>query len=95
MDYKDLAFTDETGTVQSHINIGSGKEVSIKQLAEAVAEVVGYQGAILWDSTKPDGTMRKLMDSERIKQLGWIPTIDLKSGIGHSYKNFIDAGERF
>jgi GDP-L-fucose synthase len=95
VDYEDLAFTDETGTVQSHINIGSGIEVSIKQLAETVAEVVGYQGAILWDSTKPDGTMRKLMDSERIKQLGWIPTIDLKSGIGHSYKNFIDAGERF
>ena len=93
VNYQDLAFTDETGTVQSHINIGSGVEVSIKQLAETVAEVVGYQGAILWDSTKPDGTMRKLMDSERIQQLGWIPTIDLKSGIIHSYKNFIDAGE--
>ena len=88
VDYQDLAFTDETGTVQSHINIGSGIEVSIKQLAETVAEVVGYQGAILWDSTKPDGTMRKLMDSTRLRAIGYKPSVQLIDGIASSYYDF-------
>ena len=88
VDYQDLAFTDETGTVQSHINIGSGIEVSIKQLAETVAEVVGYQGTILWDSTKPDGTMRKLMDSTRLRAIGYKPSVQLIDGIASSYHDF-------
>lgn len=74
------------------INIGSGKEYSIKELAQMIADVVGYQGDILWDTDKPNGTMRKLLDSSRIHSLGWQPTISLEEGIERTYgwyKKFI------
>jgi GDP-L-fucose synthase len=67
------------------INAGSGEEVSIKQLAEIIAEVVGFEGAIEWDSTKPDGTPRKLMDQSRIKALGWEPQVGLAEGLRRMY----------
>ena len=89
VDYKDIAFTDDSGTVQAHLNVGSGEEISIKALAELVAEVVGYQGAIDWDTTKPDGTPRKLMDSSRLKALGWRPSVSLKEGIATAYQDFL------
>ncbi|WP_372846678.1 GDP-L-fucose synthase family protein [Pontiella sp.] len=87
--YADLAFTDESGTVQSHINIGSGTEISIRALAELVREGVGFEGEIEWDTTKPDGTPRKLMDSARLRRLGWAPKTDLKEGIACAYKDFL------
>jgi GDP-L-fucose synthase len=87
--YDDLAFTDESGTVQSHINIGSGSEVTIRELAELVREVVGFAGEIEWDATKPDGTPRKLMDSSRLRSLGWQPETVLKEGIACAYKDFL------
>ena len=88
-EYKDMAFTDESGTVQSHINVGSGREVTIKELAETVKEVIGFKGEIEWDSTKPDGTPRKLMDSTRINALGWKPQVDLREGIARAYQDFL------
>ena len=87
--YKDMAFTDGSGTVQSHINVGSGKEVTIKQLAETVGEAVGFKGKISWDSSKPDGTPRKLMDSSRINVLGWAPKVTLKEGLARAYQDFL------
>lgn len=87
--YKDMAFTDASGTVQSHINIGSGEEATIREIAETVKEVIGFKGGIVWDSTKPDGTPRKLMDSSRINALGWTPKISLKEGISRAYADFI------
>ena len=69
-----------------HLNMGSGKEVSIKELAEAVKEVVGFEGEIKWDSTKPDGTPRKLMDSSKLAELGWKAKISLKDGLASTYK---------
>jgi len=87
--YKDMAFTDGSGTVQSHINVGSGKEVTIKDLAETVKEVVGFKGVIEWDASKPDGTPRKLMDSSRINALGWKPRVSLKDGITQAYADFL------
>jgi GDP-L-fucose synthase len=87
--YKDMAFTDESGTVQSHINVGSGKEVAIKQLAETVRDVVGFKGKISWDASKPDGTPRKLIDSSRINALGWTPKVTLKEGITRAYQDFL------
>jgi GDP-L-fucose synthase len=87
--YKDMAFTDGSGTVQSHINVGSGKEVTIKQLAETVKEVVGFKGKISWDASKPDGTPRKLMDSSRINALGWTPKVTLKEGLARAYQDFL------
>ncbi len=88
--YEDLAFTDDSETVQSHINIGSGSEVSIRHLAELVKEVIGFEGEIEWDSTKPDGTPRKLMDSSKLRNLGWEPNTDLKEGITCAYKDFLN-----
>ncbi len=87
--YEDMAFTDESGTVQSHINVGSGREVTIKELAETVKKVIGFEGELEWDSTKPDGTPRKLMDSSRINALGWKPKVSLKDGISRAYQDFL------
>ncbi len=70
------------------INVGSGTEVSIRDLSILVAEVVGFTGVIEWDTTKPDGTPRKLMDSSRMFALGWKPTVGLREGIAAAYKDF-------
>ena len=87
--YEDMAFEDGSGTVQSHINVGSGNEVSIKELAETVMAVVGFEGSIEWDTSKPDGTPRKLMDSSRLRNLGWSPTVFLKEGIALAYEDYL------
>ena len=87
--YESMAFEDESGTVQSHINVGSGREVSIKELAETVKAVVGFEGEIEWDTSKPDGTPRKLMDSSRLWNLGWSPKVALKEGIALAYEDYL------
>jgi GDP-L-fucose synthase len=71
------------------INIGYGSDVTVKQLAETVQRVVGYSGGITWDSSKPDGTPRKLMDSSRLFALGWKPQVDLETGIKLAYDFFL------
>jgi GDP-L-fucose synthase len=73
-----------------HINCGAGSEVSIKRLAEIVARVVGYPGKIVFDTTKPDGTPRKFMDSSRIAALGWAPEISLEDGITATYRWYLE-----
>lgn len=75
-----------------HVNVGSGHEVTIKELAETIAEVVGYDAALTWDTTKPDGTPRKLMDSARLHGLGWNNARDLKDGIAQTYADWIANG---
>lgn len=70
------------------INIGTGEDVSIKELAEKVREVVDYQGKIVWDSTKPDGTPRKLLNVNRIRALGWKHKISLEKGAAATYEWF-------
>ncbi|KAF9613735.1 hypothetical protein IFM89_010177 [Coptis chinensis] len=72
-----------------HVNVGSGKEVSIKELAELVKEVVGFEGELVWDSSKPDGTPRKLMDSSKLAGLGWVPKISLRDGLVDTYKWYL------
>lgn len=72
------------------INAGTGKDLTIKNLAETVQEVVGHEGEINWDSTKPDGTPRKLMDVSRINELGWEAEIDLEDGIQNTYQWFLE-----
>jgi GDP-L-fucose synthase len=72
-----------------HINIGSEQELTIKELAELVSEIVGFTGKIVWDSTKPDGTPRKRMDSSKLHALGWKPKFTLKQGIALSYTDFL------
>lgn len=70
------------------INVGSSSELSIKQLAETVKDIVGYEGEILWDSSKPDGTPRKLMDSSRLYAMDWKPSISLEDGIRQVYRQY-------
>ena len=69
-----------------HINVGTGEDVTIKQLAETIADVVGYTRDINWDTTKPNGTLRKVMNVDRIKALGWEPKISLREGIEKTYQ---------
>jgi GDP-L-fucose synthase len=75
-------------TDEAIINVGSGHEVSIRELAEKVRDVVGYAGRIAWDVSRPDGTPRKLMDSGRLRRMGWTPRIDLAAGIRQTYEAF-------
>ena len=81
-------FLMEHYSEESHINVGSGQEVSIKQLAELVKKVVGYPGDIAWDASKPDGTPRKLMDSSKLFALGYRPQVELETGIRGAYEDF-------
>ncbi len=71
------------------LNVGFGDDVSIKELTELVAEIVSYEGAIGWDTTKPDGTPRKLLDSSRLRSLGWKPSITLREGIKSTYRWYL------
>jgi GDP-L-fucose synthase len=72
------------------INVGCGEDVSIRELAELICDVVGFRGELRWDSSKPDGTPRKLLDVSKIKKLGWQPTISLRDGVARLYEWFLD-----
>ncbi len=76
------------------VNIGSGKEVTIKRLAETVAETVGFKGVIEWDETKPDGTPRKLLNVSKLQKLGWSYKTELKDGIKIAYDDFLNGKTR-
>jgi len=82
-------YDQHTKTMQSHINVGFGNDVTIAELATAVGQAVGYEGAISFDITKPDGTLRKWMDSGRLNQLGWAPKIGLDDGLRMAYQEFL------
>ncbi len=71
------------------INVGTGEDVTIKALAETVKNIVGFEGTLIWDTTKPDGTPRKLMDVSKLHAQGWKHTIELKEGIGLAYQDFL------
>src|SRR2546421_5046995 len=71
------------------INIGCGEDISIRELAELICDVVGFDGELVWDSTKPDGTPRKLLDTTKIRGLGWKPSIPLRDGIAQTYEWFL------
>ena len=77
-----------TEPMLSHINVGYGSDITIRELAETLKEVTGFQGEIIFDATKPDGAPRKLMDSTRLQNLGWQPKINLKEGLALAYKDF-------
>jgi GDP-L-fucose synthase len=71
------------------VNVGCGEDISIRELAELVCDVVGFQGELTWDKTKPDGTPRKLLDVSKLRGLGWTPTIPLREGIARTYDWFL------
>jgi GDP-L-fucose synthase len=87
-----IAFLMNEYDGEEPVNVGSGSEISIRQLAETIRDIVGYRGDIRWDRSKPDGTPRKLLDSTRIVELGWHPRIRLEEGIETTYRWF--AGRR-
>lgn len=74
-----------------HLNIGTGEDLTIKELAESVAELAGFTGKIEWDSSKPDGTPRKVLDVSKVESLGWQPRISLRDGIDSTIKWYIEA----
>src|SRR5262249_25607978 len=88
--FDDLAracvFLMEKYSEEQFINVGSGIEATIRELAELVKRAVGFKGTIQWDQSKPDGTPRKLMDSSRMFALGWKPEVDLETGIHRAYE---------
>jgi GDP-L-fucose synthase len=71
------------------INVGTGTDVTIKELTETIAAVTGYNGRIIWDTSKPDGTLRKLMDVSRLTQLGWTAKLVLREGVARTYQSFL------
>lgn len=73
------------------LNVGSGIEISITNLAELIKNIIGYDGTIIWDKSKPDGTPRKLIDSTKINKLGWFSKIELKNGIKETYKWYLNS----
>jgi GDP-L-fucose synthase len=83
-----------TRPMQSHINVGIGDDVTIRQLAEAICAVVGFQGELEFDSSKPDGAPRKLMDSSRLRNLGWAPRTDLHAGLRKAYADYLQTAAR-
>lgn len=88
-------YQKETQPMLSHINVGTGIDCTIKELTETVAKVVGYQGKIEWDTSKPDGTPRKLMDVSRLERLGWKAQISLEEGLTTTYAWFLENQDNF
>jgi GDP-L-fucose synthase len=82
-------YDKQVDPMRSFLNVGSGQEITIKKLAETIKEVIGFKGEIKFDHSKPDGNLRKLIDSQRINNLGFKPEIEFKEGLMKTYKAFI------
>lgn len=89
MNMEIATYESQTQPMQSHINVGVGSDVTISELAHTVARVVGYCGAITFDAEKPDGAPRKLMDSSRLRRLGWQAEVSLPAGLALAYADFL------
>ena len=89
INFKDTYSANANEVRNTHINIGTGKELSIKELAYMIKETIGYQGEIIFDSSKPDGTMRKLTDPSKLHQLGWQHSVELQEGVKLMYEHYL------
>ena len=89
VDFKDTYKEGSKDIRNCHINIGTGKEITIRQLAERIVETVGYQGKLTFDSSKPDGTMRKLTDPSKLHSLGWHHKIEIEEGVQRMYEWYL------
>lgn len=89
MNLPEVVYQQHTHPMQSHINVGVGEDLSIADLAKLVAKIVGYEGGLKFDPSKPDGTPRKLMDVSRLKALGWQASVSLPEGIRLAYADFL------
>ena len=88
MNLPQATYAQHTSPMQSHINVGFGEDITIQQLALAIGKTVGYQGVIDFDTSKPDGSPRKLMDSSRLNALGWQAQVSLEAGLAAAYQDF-------
>jgi len=88
MNLEKIIYQQETKPMLSHINVGTNQDLTIKKLAEAIAKITGFKGKIEFDTTKPDGSKRKLMDSTRLNMLGWHSKINLEQGLKKTYKDY-------
>jgi len=79
-----------TKPMLSHINVGTGVDVTIREMAETMKEVVGFEGELIFDTSKPDGTPRKLIDVSRLSNMGWKYSIDLKDGLSKTYRWYLE-----
>ena len=95
MNLDNLTYQRETEPMLSHINVGTGIDCTIEELTETVAKVIGYQGEVQWDTTKPDGTPRKLMDVSRLERLGWKAKVSLEDGLAKTYAWFLENQDSF
>ncbi len=89
MNLEKSIYERHTQPMLSHVNVGSTCEVTIRELAQVIADIVGYRGEILTDPNKPDGAPRKLMDSSLLRSLGWAPSIGLREGLESAYQDFL------
>lgn len=89
MNLSKASYDQYTSPMLSHINVGYGQDVTIAEAAQTIAQVVGYEGAITFDTTKPDGTPRKWMDSSRLNSLGWQAQVPLQQGLTQAYRDFL------
>jgi GDP-L-fucose synthase len=90
MDLPVDVYRQHTQPMLSHINVGTGLDCTIRELAETIARVTGYGGRLVWDRSKPDGTPRKLMDVSRLAALGWRAGIGLEDGLRDAYRWFVE-----
>lgn len=89
MNLESKRYLESTSAMSSHLNVGSGVEISIRELTQTIAEVVGFGGEIVWDESKPDGAPRKLMDVSRVTKLGWSASIGLYDGLTSAYEWYL------
>ena len=92
MDLPKATYYQNTQSMISHINVGCGYDLSIRELAEIISKIIDYHGEITFDTSKPDGTPRKLMDSTRLLTLGWTPKVNLHEGLRQVYDSFLKGG---
>lgn len=90
MELDALSYQANTQPMLSHINVGTGVDCTIRELAQTIARVTGYHGTLRFDASKPDGTLRKLMDVSRLRSMGWQAGISLEEGLGDAYRWFVD-----
>ncbi len=93
LDLDHRTYAANTAPMLSHINVGTGEDISIRELAELIAEITGFRGRITCDTSKPDGTMRKLMDVSRLRSMGWQAGIALRDGIETTYDWYLETSE--
>jgi GDP-L-fucose synthase len=89
LELDEKTYKANTQPMLSHINVGTGKDTTIREMAEVMKQVVGYEGELTFDTTKPNGAQRKLIDITRLKTMGWVYNISLKEGLKETYKWYL------